>query len=244
MRILNNFYGGTLAVDDTLEILKVKAVSLTGQAGLRSLMDKGRLYALKYPAILDAELSATPTTITLNYYLKKAPVQVFVTEAAYGLNVPFEYAIDDGGLGWLEVTPLLLTTPGSINIDYDAAVAGGLAEGTYTGTVTITSPEIGEDVIVIDVTLNVTTQTCQGLCGDANNDGSVNVSDAVYIINFVFVGGGAPQPVQACGDANSDASVNVSDAVYVINFVFVGGGSPTDCSPGSWDSNGGDCCPF
>jgi hypothetical protein len=85
---------------------------------------------------------------------------------------------------------------------------------------------------------------CEGICGDANNDGVVNVSDAVYIINYVFVGGGEPQPVLACGDANSDGVVNVSDAVWIINYVFVGGGPPGDCTPGSPDWYNGDCCPF
>jgi hypothetical protein len=85
---------------------------------------------------------------------------------------------------------------------------------------------------------------CQGKCGDANNDGSVNVSDAVYIINFVFVGGSEPQPVLACGDANSDGTVNVSDAVMIINYVFVGGTQPGDCSPGSPNWYNGDCCVF
>jgi hypothetical protein len=85
---------------------------------------------------------------------------------------------------------------------------------------------------------------CQGICGDANFDLTVNVSDAVYIINYVFVGGGEPQPVLACGDANTDGDVNVSDAVYIINYVFVGGGAPEDCSPGSPNWYNGDCCPF
>ncbi len=70
------------------------------------------------------------------------------------------------------------------------------------------------------------------ICGDANSDGTVNVSDAVYVINYVFVGGNAPDPL-AAGEANCDASVNVSDAVYIINYVFVGGSAP--CDP---DNNG------
>ncbi len=212
-------------------------------------MDKGRLYALKYPAILNAELSANPTSLTFTHNnAKKAPQLVDVLESAYDLNVEFTWAIDDGGVGWLQALPVPLApphiTPKQLAVDYDAGVAGGLADGTYNGTITITSPEVGEDEVVIDVTLNVVTQACQGKCGDANNDGSVNVSDAVYIINFVFVGGNPPQPIQACGDANSDAAVNVSDAVYIINFVFVGGNAPGACSPGSWTGNGGDCCPF
>ena len=65
------------------------------------------------------------------------------------------------------------------------------------------------------------------ICGDANADSSVNVSDAVYIINYVFSGGNAPDPLES-GDTNCDLSVNVSDAVYLINYVFSGGNMPCD----------------
>jgi hypothetical protein len=64
-------------------------------------------------------------------------------------------------------------------------------------------------------------------CGDANADNDVNVSDAVYIINYVFVGGNPPDPLSAA-DVNCDATVNVSDAVWIINYVFVGGNNPCD----------------
>jgi hypothetical protein len=87
-------------------------------------------------------------------------------------------------------------------------------------------------------------EECSGMCGDANGDEIVNVSDAVSVINYVFVGGDEPQPVLACGDANSDGMVNVSDAVYIINYVFVSGPLPEDCAPGSPDWYNGDCCPF
>ena len=65
-------------------------------------------------------------------------------------------------------------------------------------------------------------------CGDANRDTKVSVSDAVYIINYVFSGGNAPYPY-ASGDCNCDLKVNVSDAVYLIVYVFSGG--PTPCDP-------------
>jgi hypothetical protein len=63
------------------------------------------------------------------------------------------------------------------------------------------------------------------ICGDANADLQVNVADAVYIINYVFKGGPAPNPL-ASGDANNDGQVNVADAVYLINYVFKGGPPP------------------
>ncbi|NIP44205.1 MAG: hypothetical protein GWN61_22425 [candidate division Zixibacteria bacterium] len=64
-------------------------------------------------------------------------------------------------------------------------------------------------------------------CGDANGDTTINVSDAVWIINYVFVGGDAPQPLES-GDTNCDGSCNISDAVWIINYVFVGGDGPCD----------------
>jgi hypothetical protein len=64
-------------------------------------------------------------------------------------------------------------------------------------------------------------------CGDANYDSDVNVSDGVYIINYVFTGGFAPV-TNAAGDVNCDGECNVSDAVAIINYVFVGGNDPCD----------------
>lgn len=63
--------------------------------------------------------------------------------------------------------------------------------------------------------------------GDANGDGSINVGDAVHLINYVFKSGPAPHPLEA-GDVNCDDKINVGDAVYVINYVFKGGPAP-DC---------------
>ena len=85
---------------------------------------------------------------------------------------------------------------------------------------------------------------CRGMCGDANLDSKVALSDAVYIINYVFSGGNAPKPVLACGDYNGDARVNVSDAVANINYVFSGGNPPGDCAYGHENWNGEDCCSF
>lgn len=66
---------------------------------------------------------------------------------------------------------------------------------------------------------------CDYVCGDANSDRQANVGDAVFIVNYVFKGGAAPNPIEA-GDANCDAQTNVGDAVYLINYVFKDGPAP------------------
>ncbi|HEX9912703.1 MAG TPA: rhodanese-like domain-containing protein [candidate division Zixibacteria bacterium] len=65
------------------------------------------------------------------------------------------------------------------------------------------------------------------VCGDANSDSSTTVSDVVYLINYLFKGGPAPDPIQKV-DVNSDGKVTVSDVVYLINYLFKGG--PAPCS--------------
>ena len=87
---------------------------------------------------------------------------------------------------------------------------------------------------------------CQGECGNADNSGPVDISDAVYLINLVFVPESPePLPVKACGDADGNGQVDVSDAVFLINLVFVVGSPlPGDCSPGSPNWTDGDCCPY
>jgi len=63
------------------------------------------------------------------------------------------------------------------------------------------------------------------LCGDASGDAVVDISDAVYLIAYIFSGGQAPSPLLA-GDANCDITVDISDAVYLIAYIFSGGAAP------------------
>jgi hypothetical protein len=67
------------------------------------------------------------------------------------------------------------------------------------------------------------------MCGDANGDCAVDISDAVFLIQFIFAGGPAPgdcnYPI-GLGDANGDCAVDISDAVYLIQYIFAGGDPP------------------
>jgi hypothetical protein len=65
------------------------------------------------------------------------------------------------------------------------------------------------------------------ICGDANGDGVVSSADVVYLINYLFIGGPAPVPLEA-GDANLDGFVSSADVVYLINYLFIGGPAPCD----------------
>ncbi len=68
------------------------------------------------------------------------------------------------------------------------------------------------------------------LCGDADGDLAVNISDAVYLISYIFKSGPPPDPLEA-GDADLDGAVNIGDAVYLINYIFKSGPEPCAVIP-------------
>ncbi|TFH65291.1 MAG: PKD domain-containing protein [Candidatus Zixiibacteriota bacterium] len=78
--------------------------------------------------------------------------------------------------------------------------------------------------------LTVKVTDCE--CGDANGDAGVDISDAVFLISYIFSGGQTPGACacsgigNALGDANGDSGVDISDAVYLISYIFSGGSFP------------------
>src|SRR5690606_14822151 len=57
------------------------------------------------------------------------------------------------------------------------------------------------------------------VCGDSDGSSLVSVTDAVYLINYIFSGGPAPIPSMA-GDCDCSGSISISDAVYLITYIF------------------------
>lgn len=85
--------------------------------------------------------------------------------------------------------------------------------------------------IAMDDSLNGLVIVCPTsfMFGDADFSGMVNISDAVYLISYIFAGGPAPHPIKLVGDADCNGAITISDAVYLINYIFAGG--PAPCNP-------------
>ncbi len=67
--------------------------------------------------------------------------------------------------------------------------------------------------------------TCCDLAGDADNGGDVSISDAVFLIAYIFQAGAAP-PCSAEGDADGGGDVNIGDATHLIVYIFQSGPTP------------------
>ncbi len=68
------------------------------------------------------------------------------------------------------------------------------------------------------------------LCGDATGNNNVNISDAIYVINYIFSGGPAPIPSMSA-DCDCSGMLTISDAVVIIYYVFGGGNPPCSNCP-------------
>jgi hypothetical protein len=102
---------------------------------------------------------------------------------------------------------------------------------------------------------------CAGTNGDTNGDGGTDLSDAVYLLAWLFQGGSVP--LQFCipagpkeadcavdnGDTNADGSSDLSDAIFLLAFLFQGGseiapkcegGTETICNDNVDDDLDGD----
>ncbi len=67
------------------------------------------------------------------------------------------------------------------------------------------------------------------ICGSINGDEVAEISDVVYLVNYLFKSGDSPQcyrPYTSCADANGDGEVTIADAVYLINYIVKSGPDP------------------
>ena len=94
-----------------------------------------------------------------------------------------------------------------------------------TGTLVDGTPIVGEDVVLIlergrgggaaiELFRNIFIR------GDSNTNGDVDLSDSVFTLNYLFLGGNE-LPCHKAGDANDDGILDLSDGVYTLNFLFV-----------------------
>ncbi|MBN1442138.1 MAG: hypothetical protein JXA90_05475 [Planctomycetes bacterium] len=68
------------------------------------------------------------------------------------------------------------------------------------------------------------------LRGDANNDGDINLSDAIYKLGYLYLGGPAP-PCFDAADANDDGELNITGAINLLSWLYLGGPPPPDPGP-------------
>ena len=65
--------------------------------------------------------------------------------------------------------------------------------------------------------------------GDPDTDGNTKITDAMFLLKYLFRGGKVPSCKESA-DADNDGSIVITDAIVILNFLFRGG--PPPAAPG------------
>ena len=161
-------------------------------------------------------------------------VQVVVDETRPLLTCPGPLSVQctgpDGAVGNFSATATDACDPQPV-VSYDHPPGSKFPPGTTLVTVTATDAVGNESRCTFEI---------QVLCGiqfpgDCNQDGDVDVSDAVCALGYLFMGDPVALPcgTGASGDPgnrglldwNDDQDIDLSDAVALLSWLFQGGGA-------------------
>jgi hypothetical protein len=130
------------------------------------------------------------------------------------------------GTSWTLISELSLALPPRIY----AGVATAGADGG-------TNPFIAARATVWGLTLERGAPAPRFRRGDTDSSGSLQLTDAVALLNFLFTGGPRPACLDA-GDFDDSGRADISDAIANLGYQFLGGPAPaapgpSDCGPDS-----------
>lgn len=145
----------------------------------------------------------------------------------------------------------------AIRVVYDTVPA--TLTGNESGATTallwsdlIGSPEIENIVVVLGQSLSVEkidgvvellpATTTPFVRGDCNEDGSPNLADAVWLLNYLFANGPSRDCLAAC-DTNDDTTVGLVDAILLLQYWMSGGPPPASPYPTCGTDDSGAPCP-
>lgn len=108
----------------------------------------------------------------------------------------------------------------------------GVSGGAFTDNNVDGTSSYSYLIIAEDISRNfsphsdyITVSSLPFLCGDADNSGSINILDIVYIIEYKYKDGPPPLYLQSA-EVNGDGSINILDIVYLIEYKYKEGPAP------------------
>ncbi len=207
-------------VADTLEFVEFASFNGDAEISLRAVAGgfvRGLLFSTDYPVPytgLSGELIPASRAQTLASYPAMSYDEGSEIAIAYDLSrfTPISRdELDPGTLAiyrWDESTEQWSEVGGRVDTTQSVIAAGIVSPGTYAVFATA-KDEFSPP------------------CGDADGSGQIDVTDAVYLITYIF--GGGPAPIdEVAGDFDCSGQTDITDAVYMITYIF--GGGPPPCA--------------
>jgi len=186
-----------------------------------------------YEVIFTATDGDLDTTETLNITVTEAGNQAPYFTSTHVTNQPIvageghttTFVAEDPESETLTITPSQVPSFGVFTDNGDGTatmvmnpVTGNIGE-IYDITFTVTDPYDAYDEVTISY------EVVEYVRGDANADDALDMSDIMYILNFLYKDGPEP-PSPGAADVNFDGALNLLDAEYLIKYFYKSGPAP------------------
>ncbi len=104
-----------------------------------------------------------------------------------------------------------------------------------------------DDISVTSLDAEVEPEKVTFRRGDTNDDGRVNITDGVFVLNFLFTNIVDKVPCPESSDANDDGDINITDGLFILNHLFAVDGiappapGPETCGENPQDEDMSGC---
>jgi hypothetical protein len=123
----------------------------------------------------------------------------------------------------LDVLPTAPVGPTEIKfVDGGRSFSGDPVRNKIIAEGSDVTPDLAGSFVFVDALIQIVPDGTPFVRGDSNGDIVVNISDASFTLNHLFLGGGEEPPCEDAADANDDGSINISDPIATLTFLFLG----------------------
>jgi hypothetical protein len=165
-------------------------------------------------------LSETVLYFEAERFMELPPVQVITIFNTQDIGVlHWDLDVDRG---WLSASP---ATGQQNEANISVWIIGSFQVlGQHTGHIIVGSNNAVNAPETVWVHLNMLCPI--ELTGDVNDDGQINQTDIIYLVNHLLRGGPQPLPLVEAGDVLCDGDLDLGDVIYLVNFILKAGPSP------------------
>ncbi len=176
---------------------------------------------------------AAPTaSFSIDITSGETPLDVVFSDTSTGTIDSWSWDYGDNNGSGSQNPSHTYTSAGTYTVTLTVTNAGGSDTSTCTGCITVTDPPPPPSPSFIR--------------GDANQDGTIDITDPIFSLTYLFSSG--PADCLQALDANDDNGVDLGDAIYILTYLFGSGPAPTSPNPdcGQDSTPGGilDCTVF
>ena len=207
-----------LMVRDTTDVFSAHALFALSTVDFRK--TGIRIFKGAYRRATDPTRSSTLSTITNNREVASLPIWVKLQRA--GTKISFFRSSD--GINYGDPISERDIGTGNTQVDLKEDALVGLAATGGGGRADVTFRSVSGPSFAGGGTSPSFHR------GDSDDNGSLQLTDAVRILNFLFLGTGKITCMDAA-DVDNNGTVQLTDAVRVLNVLFLGTGSIPDPGP-------------